>query len=95
MTRFCENCITSGIDHIPRSKKDKERKKDEKVCTIKRVDISKCSSYCRLCYRSCRNHDTMKESSMCQYLSVIISDLGAEDAVSKFVKNFWESYDHK
>ena len=56
--------MTTRIDHIPTSNKEKKRKRDEKVCTGERVDIGKESTYCRPCYRARKDDDSLTETTI-------------------------------
>ena len=87
---FCNNDMTSGIAHTPTSKKEKKRKRDEKVCTIERVDIGKGSIHCRPCYRARRKNDTMKESSKVSKTKCNTSRLGCKGCGEQVCGKCWE-----
>ena len=59
---FCKVKKTNGMEHTPKSRKEKKRKRDEKICTAERVDLGKGSSYCRPCYRAHRSNSNLKVS---------------------------------
>ena len=54
--------MTTGIYHIPKSKREKKRKINEKVCTLERVDIGKGGSYCRPCFRLRKGNPNLSET---------------------------------
>ena len=50
--------MTSGISHTLKTKMEE---KDEKVCTVERVDIGNGSRYYRPFYGARRNNDNIKK----------------------------------
>ena len=92
---FCKMGKTNGIDHKPKSRKEAKRKRDEKVCTMDRVDIGKGGSYCRPCYRTQRDDKSLKESVAERNGNYSSTRLGCKGCSEQVCNKCWESYDHK
>ena len=92
---FCKNVMTTGIDHTPTSKKEKKRKRDQRVCIGERVDIGKGWSYCRPCYRARKDDDSLIENTIKRKKSCATSRLGYKGYGEQVCEKCWESYDHK
>ena len=89
---FCMNGMTSGIDHSPTSRKEKKRKRDEKVCSIERVDLGRGGSYCRPCYRKQSN---MSETHTQKRKGCASTRLGCKGCEEFVCAQCWKSYEHK
>ena len=86
------NGMTSGIDHSPTSRKEKKRKRDEKVCSIERVDLGRGGSYCRPCYRKQSN---MSETHTQKRKGCSSTRLGCKGCEEFVCAQCWKSYEHK
>ena len=89
---FCNMNKTNGMEHRPRSKKEAKRKRDEKVCSIERVDLGKGSSYFRSCYRKQSN---IRESHSQKRRNCSSTRLGCKGCEEYVCAQCWKSYEHK
>ena len=87
--------MTTGIDHTPTSKKEKKRKRNEKVCTVERVNISMCGVYCKPCYRARKNDDNINETTIVRKQNCRYTRLGCKGCGEQVCEKCWESYDDK
>ena len=89
---FCKVGKTNGMEHKPRSRKEAKRKRDEKVCSIERVDLGKGGSYCRPCYRK-RSH--INENNSQRRRGCSSTRLGCKGCEEYVCAQCWQSYEHK
>ena len=78
-----------------RIKKEKKGKRDEKVCTVERVDIGKGSSYCKPCYRARRDDPSIRETATERRLNYQSYRLGCKRCGEYVCDKCWKLYDHK
>ena len=91
---FCKIKKTNGMEHKPRSRKEKKRKHDDMICTTERVDIGKGSSYCRLCYRTHKTNSSEKNSASVIKKKCQSFRLGCKGCKEQVCIKCWKSYEH-
>ena len=88
---FCKMNKTNGMEHKPKSRVEAKRKRDEKVCTIDRVDLGRGCSYCRPCYR---NHSNTSETHSERRKACSSTRLGCKGCDEFVCAKCWKSYEH-